>query len=85
VSTGQAPALAVLGVVAAGLLVVAAVDWQPGVVVLAAGLALAALLRLVLPVRRAGWLAVRGKAMDVAVLVVLATGLAVLAGVVPQG
>lgn len=73
----QLPLATVLAVVAAGLLVVAFVDWETGCVVLALGLLLGAGLRLSLPRRAAGALVVRGRVLDATLLLV--AGLAVLA------
>ena len=72
----QLPLAAVLGVVGAGLLLVALADWEAGCVVVALGLLLGAGLRLALPVRAAGALVVRSRALDAAFL--LGAGLAVL-------
>ena len=72
----QLPLAAVLGVVAAGLLVVALVDWKTGCVLVSLGLLLGAGLRLALPVRAAGALVVRSRGLDAALL--LGAGLAVL-------
>ena len=55
-----------------------------GGLLLGADLAVAAVLRLVLPVRIAGALAVRSRAVDVAVLLVLAVACGLLAGLVPS-
>ncbi|MFD0482834.1 DUF3017 domain-containing protein [Kineococcus sp. GCM10028916] len=54
-----------------------------GGMLLGADLAVAAVLRLVLPVRVAGSLAVRSRPVDVAILLVLAVACLVLAGLVP--
>jgi Protein of unknown function (DUF3017) len=64
----QLPLLTVLVVVGVGLLMVTFVHWREGLVV--AGLALVggALLRLLLPVRRVGFLAVRSRTVDVLLL-----------------
>jgi hypothetical protein len=51
--------------------------------VISGALLLAALLRLVLPVRRAGLLAVRSRVFDVAVLTTLGLGMLLTAVVVP--
>ncbi|RJK95489.1 DUF3017 domain-containing protein [Vallicoccus soli] len=77
------PAALVLGSVLAGLVVVAADRFRPGSALLAASLLLAAVLRAVLPERRAGLLAVRGRVVDVAVLAAIGAGLVVLTVVVP--
>ena len=64
----QLPLLAVIVAVAVGLLMVTLEHWRMGLVV--AGLALigGALLRLLLPVRRVGFLAVRSRPTDVVLL-----------------
>jgi Protein of unknown function (DUF3017) len=64
----QLPLLAVLVVVAAGLLVVTFDHWRTGIVIVGLGLIGGAVLRLLLPVRRAGFLAVRSRPVDVALL-----------------
>jgi cation transport ATPase len=79
----EAPALAVVAVGLAGLLAAAQHHWRKGLYVVAAALLLGAVLRLALPTRRAGTLAVRGKPLDVATLLILGVGVALLAGVVP--
>jgi hypothetical protein len=71
----QLPLLAVLVVVGIGLVVVAFDHWRKGVVIMGVALIGAALLRLLLPVRRVGFLAVRSRPVDVVLLAV--TGLAV--------
>ena len=65
---GGAFYLAILGVCGAGLAVVAGGDWRLGVRILAIGLMAAAGVRLVLPAKDAGMLAVRNRAIDVTVL-----------------
>lgn len=82
-AANEAPALAVVVVGLAGIVAAAQHHWRKGLYVVAAGLLLGALLRLVLPTRRAGTLAVRSKAVDVATLALLAAGVALLAGAVP--
>ncbi len=78
---------AVLGAVAAGALLALVLTVLAGPVtgglVLGADLAVAAVLRLVLPVRAAGALAVRSRALDTAVLLVLAAACAALAWSLP--
>ena len=64
----QLPLLAVLVVVAVGLLVVTVGHWRAGIVLIGLALLAAAVLRLLLPVRRAGFLAVRSRPVDVALL-----------------
>lgn len=73
----------VLTCVAISLLVVAANHFRRGSVLLAASVLLATGLRLVLPARQAGLLAVRSRLVDVIALAGLGGGLMVLALVVP--
>ena len=80
----QLPALLVLAVVATGLLLATAVDWQVGARVLGLAFLLAALLRATLPARQAGWLVVRTRALDVAVLLSLGAAVLVLAETIPD-
>jgi len=74
---------AALVVVVGGLLVVAAGRFRSGAVVMAVGVSLALVLRLLLPHARAGMLAVRSKGVDIAVLATLAVATGVLALWVP--
>ena len=64
----QLPLLAVLGVVGVGLLLVTFDHWRRGLVLMGLALVAAALLRLLLPVRRVGFLAVRSRPVDVVLL-----------------
>ena len=77
------PLWPVVLVVGAGIVLVALHRLRPGMYVVAAGLAAGAALRLVLRPRAAGSLVVRGRHVDVAVLALLAVGIAVLAAVTP--
>jgi hypothetical protein len=70
----QLPLLAVLAVVAVGLLVVTLDHWRRGIVIVGLALIGGAVLRLLLPVRRVGFLAVRSRPVDVVLLA--GTGLA---------
>ena len=70
----QLPLVAVLAVVAVGLALVAVEHWRRGLTVMGLALVGAALLRLFLPERRVGFLAVRSRPVDVVLLV--AAGLA---------
>lgn len=79
----EAPVLIVLVVASAGLLGVTQGFWRRGLVVVAAALLLAAVLRLALPTRRAGLLAVRNKAVDVFMLGGFGSAMLLLASVVP--
>ena len=80
----QLPALAVLAVVVAGLLVVAAVDAQTGIIVFGLAVLLAAALRMSLPTRQAGWLVVRTRGLDAAFLLGLGFAVIVLATSIPD-
>jgi hypothetical protein len=64
----QLPLLAVLVAVGVGLLLVTFDHWRRGLVVIGLTLIAAALLRLLLPVRRVGFLAVRTRVTDVLLL-----------------
>jgi hypothetical protein len=79
----QLPLLAVLLSVGAGLLVVTVGYWRRGLVVIGVTLVVAAVLRLLLPVRRVGFLAVRSRAVDVVLLAACGLGLAVIALMIP--
>jgi len=74
----QLPLLAVLIAVGVGLLMVTFEHWRKGLVVVGLALVGGAVLRLLLPVRRVGFLAVRSRPVDVVLLA--GTGLA-LAGI----
>ena len=76
------PPLVVLAVGALGLGLIF-VDFRLGTVVFTLAVALALVLRIVLPTRRAGLLVVRTKAIDVTVLSVLVGGLFLLSVLVP--
>lgn len=79
----DSPLLTVLILVGAGLVLGAMDRWRVGAAVLGAAVVLAALMRLLLPARRAGLLVVRSRRLDVAVLLVLGAALLALAGSVP--
>ncbi|MGY1742000.1 MULTISPECIES: DUF3017 domain-containing protein [unclassified Blastococcus] len=64
----QLPLLAVLLGVGVGLGMVALEHWRRGLVVVGVSLMAAGLLRLLLPVRRVGFLAVRSRPVDVVLL-----------------
>ena len=80
----ELPILGVLAVVTAGLVLGALVRWREGAMLIAAGLLLGAVLRLVLPARRAGLLVVRSRRLDVATLLLLGAALMTLASSVPE-
>jgi len=70
--------------VGVGLVVASASDWRTGLRIVSAALLVAGGLRLVLPERDAGMLAVRHRFLDVGILVAVAVGLIVLAGTIPE-
>ena len=80
----QLPAVLVLGVSAVGLVLGATADWQLGALVLGLALLLGAGLRLTLPARQAGWLVVRTRGLDAAVLLALGFAVVVLANTIPD-
>ena len=79
----QLPLLAVLVVVAVGLLLVTVERWRLGLVVVGLALVGGAVLRLLLPVRRVGFLAVRSRVTDVVLLGGTGLVLAVIAATIP--
>lgn len=80
----ELPFAAVVAVVAVGLFLVAVLDrWRFGSGVIGLGLCLAGALRLTLPARQLGLLAVRSRAVDAAVLLTLGFGLVILANSIP--
>ncbi|MEJ7833120.1 MAG: DUF3017 domain-containing protein [Nocardioides sp.] len=81
---GGAFYLAILIATATGVAIVAINDWRLGVRVMGGAFLAAAVLRLVLPQRDAGMLAVRHRLVDVALLCVLGAALAFLAGSIPD-
>lgn len=81
----ELPTLAVLAVVAAGLAVVTFDRWRLGAFVVGLGLLAAAGLRLTLRERQAGFLVVRSRGFDAAVLLTLGFALVTLANTIPAG
>jgi hypothetical protein len=79
----QLPLLAVLVGVGVGLLLVALDEWRRGLVVVGLALVGGAVLRLLLPLRRAGFLAVRSRTIDVVLLGGTGLALAVIALTIP--
>ena len=75
--------LAMVGVLV-GIVIAAQDDWRVGVRVMAGSLLFAAGCRLLLPSRQAGMLAVRHRALDVAMLVGVGAVLIFLAGSIPN-
>jgi hypothetical protein len=79
----QLPLLLVLVVVAVGLLMVTFEHWRRGLVVVGVALVGGALLRLLLPVRRVGFLAVRSRPVDVVLMAGVGITLAAFALAIP--
>jgi len=79
----QWPLTVVLGGLLVSLIVVADDHFRRGSVLFAAFVVLAFFLRLFLPERDAGWLAVRGRGIDLLCLGFLGLGLSVFALIVP--
>ena len=79
----QWPLLAVIVTVGIGLLLVAAGGWRSGLVVTGLALVLAGVLRLLLPLRRIGFLAVRSRPVDVALTLGAGLAVAVIALAIP--
>jgi hypothetical protein len=80
----QLPLTAVLLTVGVGLLMVATDNWRKGLVVMGLALVGAAALRLLVPVRRVGFLAVRSRPVDVLLMAGTGVVLTVFALVVPS-
>jgi len=81
---GGAFYLAILVTAGAAVAIVMAHEWRLGVRVLASALGAAGVLRLLLPQRDAGMLAVRHRLIDVALLVGVGLALYWLAGSIPD-
>ena len=79
------PIAVVLTAVAVGLVVVWDHHFRRGVTLMAVAVCAAAALRLLLPARRTGLLAVRSRAFDVAAYLVLGLAMLVLGLVLPTG
>jgi Protein of unknown function (DUF3017) len=79
----QLPLLAVLVTVAVGLLLVVFEHWRKGLVVVGVALIAAAVLRLLLPLRRVGFLAVRSRPVDVVLMAGSGLLLTVIALAIP--
>jgi hypothetical protein len=79
----QWPLLVVMVAVGVGLLLVAAGGWRSGLVVMGLALVLAGVLRLLLPLRRIGFLAVRSRPVDVALTIGAGVVVAVIALAIP--
>ena len=81
----ELPTLAVLAMVATGLAIGALVAWRAGAIVVGLALLLRAGLRLSLRERQAGFLVVRSRGFDAAVLLLLGFALVALANTIPEG
>ena len=79
----QLPLVAVLVTVGIGLLLVTFDHWRQGLAVIGLALVGAAVLRLLLPLRRVGFLAVRSRPMDVVLLAGTGLTLTVIALTIP--
>lgn len=79
----QWPLLTVLALIVLALLVVLFGRFRIGITMLAAGVVLAFFLRLLLPTRAAGMLAVRSRTLDLGVLAILGATITVLAFWIP--
>lgn len=79
----EAPTVAVVGLLALGLVGVSLGHWRVGAVTIGVAPLLAAFFRLVLPAREAGLLAIRGRTFDVVLLAGLGSAVVALAWVVP--
>jgi hypothetical protein len=80
---GELPLALVLLGVGTGLIVIANHHFRAGSIIVGGAVVAAAVLRLTLPVRRAGLLVVRSRIFDVAVLSVLGLGILALGLAVP--
>ena len=79
----QLPLVAVLAVVAVGVALVAVEHWRRGLTVMGLALVGAALLRLFLPERRVGFLAVRSRPVDVVLLAAAGLALTTISLAIP--
>jgi len=79
----QLPLLLVLVAVAVGLVMVTFEHWRRGLVVMGLAMVAGGLLRLLLPVRRVGFLAVRSRPIDVVLLLGVGVTLTAFALAVP--
>jgi hypothetical protein len=79
----QLPLLTVLVSVAVGLVLVLFEHWRRGLVVIGITLLVGAVLRLLLPLRRVGFLAVRSRPVDVVLMAGCGLALTVIALAIP--
>jgi hypothetical protein len=82
-ATREAPLLVVLAGFAGGVTLVGLHYWRKGLFVTGLALLLGGFLRLVLPTRQAGALAVRSRMTDVVTLAVFGAAVVLLAAIVP--
>ena len=80
----QLPTTAVLVIVAGGLVVAGLGHWRAGAFLIGLALLLAAGLRLTLRERQAGFLVVRSRGFDAAVLLLLGFAVVALANTIPK-
>jgi hypothetical protein len=83
-TVGGAFYLLVVAASAVGLVIVSRGDWRVGVKWIAAALVVSAVVRLVLPVRDAGMLAVRRRWVDVLLLALVGAALWFLSSTIPN-
>jgi hypothetical protein len=83
-TTGGIFYLVVVGMLLAGLLLVALNAWRAGVVVMGLGFGLAFLMRLVLPDNHAGMLRVRRRLFDLATLAMCSGVMLAMAVLIPN-
>ena len=81
----ETPAAVVLAIAAIGLLRVATANWREGAVLLGGSLLVAAVLRAVLPLDRAGMLAIRSRVIDVLSYTGLGLAVVLLALTITRG
>ena len=81
----ETPAVVVLAIAAIGLLRVATANWREGAVLLGGSLLVGAVLRAVLPLERAGMLAIRSRAIDVLSYTGLGLAVVLLALTITRG
>lgn len=79
----QLPLLAVLTAVAVGLALVTVEHWRKGLIVMGLALVGAAVLRLLLPERQVGFLAVRSRPVDVVLMAAAGLALTTVALAIP--
>ena len=80
----QLPLLALIIAVGVGLLMVTFEHWRKGLVVVGVALVVTAVLRLLLPVRQMGFLAVRSRPVDVILLAGAGLALTIIALSIPS-